>query len=91
MSFDQMFSMLRNWGEGHTAFGQTAQVQRAAAKRKSRTEGRKADSERRPSRAAAVVLDSEMEREVVPGPQDQPIPPNDRSPRADTTSADHRP
>jgi hypothetical protein len=87
---DQMFSMLRNWGEGHTAFGQTAQVQRTAARRKSRAEGRKADSKRRSTRAAAVVLDSKIEPGIARKPWDQPVVPNGQSSPEDATSADHR-
>jgi hypothetical protein len=89
MSLDQMFSMLRSWGEEHTAFGQTARVQRAAAKRSARAQGRKADPPSSPGRAVTAVLESQIERGIVPAvPSKQSLPSAPRS-RRTPNSGDH--
>ena len=89
MSLDQMFAMLRSWGERHTAFGQTAATQRAAAKRESRAEGRKADPEPLPSRAVGVVLETQIERGIARPPREPRLPASDRRSRENSTVRDH--
>jgi hypothetical protein len=80
MSLDQMFAMLRCWGEQQTAFGQTAAAQRAAAKRESRAEGRKADFDPLPSRPVRAVLETQIERGMVLPGDDRVSLPNQQSP-----------
>lgn len=90
MSLDQMFALLRNWGEQHTAFGQTAEVQRAAVKRESSAEGRKADAESLPSRGVRVVLGTQIERGMAPLSEQVPSPPGKRPDQTDQGDAPAR-
>jgi hypothetical protein len=77
MSLDQMFAMLRNWGEGHTAFGQTVraqQAQRPVAQRGSRVEGRKADPAPPPTAGIRAVIHTRLESGIIPPSQVEPAP-----------------
>lgn len=88
MSLDQMFAMLRNWGEQHSAFGQTAHVERAAVTREPRAdaEGKKADPDLLPSRATRVVLETQIERGIASPPGKAPVPRRERPDRRDTAA-----
>ena len=91
MSLDQMFALLKGWGERQTAFGQTAEVQRAAAKLQSSAEGRKADPEALPSRGVRVVLGTQLDRGIVPSPrEDRSIPRGRRTDQGDAAAKDYR-